>query len=76
MSRDNVSIVLNERPTSDIIPGQTFHHKITPAPSSSDLQDGQILVETLYLALEPAMRGWLNGIYPPPSPSPSPLQAR
>lgn len=75
MSRDNLSIVLNERPTADIIPGQTFHHKITPAPSPSDLKDGQILVESLYLALEPAMRGWLNGTTPLPF-SLSPLSSR
>ncbi|CAM1509029.1 Fc.00g027680.m01.CDS01 [Cosmosporella sp. VM-42] len=60
MARDNLSIVLAERPTSAIIPGQTFAQKITSAPSPSDLKDGQILVETLYLSLDPAMRGWLN----------------
>ncbi|KAF4976774.1 hypothetical protein FZEAL_6607 [Fusarium zealandicum] len=60
MARDNLSIVLNERPTSDIIPGQTFTQKTTSAPTPADLQDGQILVETLYLSLDPAMRGWLR----------------
>ena len=27
-------------------------------------QDGQVLVEALYLSLDPAMRGWLNGTNP------------
>lgn len=62
MGRDNLSIVLSERPTEQIIPGQTFSQRVTPAPTASDLKDGQILVETLYLSLDPAMRGWLNGM--------------
>lgn len=61
MKQDNLSVVLAERPTGAIIPGQTFHQKTTPIPSPADLQDGQILVETVYLSLDPAMRGWLNG---------------
>lgn len=63
MARDNLSIVLAERPTTDIIPGQTFTQKTSPAPTPADLQDGQILVETLYLSLDPAMRGWLRGTF-------------
>lgn len=68
MARDNLSVVLAERPTNDIIPGQTFHQKITPAPTPDDLKDGEILVEVLYLSLDPAMRGWLNDVrsYLPP----------
>ena len=61
MPRDNLSVILAERPKADIIPGQTFHQKVTPAPTAADLKDGQILVENLYLSLDPAMRGWLNG---------------
>jgi NADPH-dependent curcumin reductase CurA len=61
MNQDNLSIVLAERPTAAIIPGQTFHKKTTPVPSAEQLKDGQVLVETLYLSLDPAMRGWLNG---------------
>ncbi|RSL97321.1 hypothetical protein CDV31_013086 [Fusarium ambrosium] len=60
MARDNLSVLLAERPTTDIIPGQTFSQKTAPAPTPSDLKDGQILVETLYLSLDPAMRGWLR----------------
>lgn len=29
--------------------------------SEKDLKDGQVLVESIYLSLDPAMRGWLNG---------------
>lgn len=60
MSRDNLSVVLAERPVDDIIPGTTFHQKVTSAPKAEDLKDGQILVEVLYLSLDPAMRGWMS----------------
>lgn len=61
MGRDNLSVVLAERPKAEIIAGQTFNQKTAPAPTSADLKDGEILVEVLYLSLDPAMRGWLNG---------------
>ena len=55
------SVVLAERPKAAIIPGQTFNLKEDPIITEADLKDGQVLVETLYLSLDPAMRGWLNG---------------
>lgn len=61
MSRENLTFVLNERPKNDIVPGVTFHQKSTPIPKTEDVKDGEVLAETLYLGLEPAMRGWLNG---------------
>lgn len=61
MSRNNTSVVLAERPKPKIIPGKTFAKKVQPAPTEADLKDGQILAETLYIGLDPAMRGWLNG---------------
>lgn len=61
MPVDNLQVVLAERPKGDIIPGQTFHQRVTPAPTAADLADGDVLVEVLYLSLDPAMRGWLNG---------------
>lgn len=68
MSRTNTSVVLAERPKGDIVPGKTFHQKQGPAPRAEDLKDGEILVETLYLSLDPAMRGWLDDVrsYVPP----------
>jgi NADPH-dependent curcumin reductase CurA len=56
------SVVLAQRPKALIVPGETFSLKENPMISESDLKDGQVLVETLYLSLDPAMRGWLNGI--------------
>lgn len=64
MAAENLSIVLAERPTDEIVPGTTFNQKVAPAPTSAALRDGEILVEALYLSLDPAMRGWLNGNYP------------
>lgn len=55
------SVVLAKRPTSVIVPGETFNLKENPMISAADLKDGQVLVEVLYLSLDPAMRGWLNG---------------
>ncbi|KAI0014691.1 hypothetical protein F4780DRAFT_187889 [Xylariomycetidae sp. FL0641] len=68
MARENKSFVLAERPKADIIPGQTFKLETKPAPTADDLKDGQVLVEALYLSLDPAMRGWLNDArsYMPP----------
>lgn len=62
MPLDNLSLVLAERPKDSIIPGTTFSKQTTPAPTPADLKEGEILVEVLYLSLDPAMRGWLNGM--------------
>lgn len=63
-----LSIVLAERPKGPVIPGKTFHQKSAAQPSPSELKDGQVLLETLYLSLDPAMRGWLDDVrsYVPP----------
>ncbi|RDA89217.1 hypothetical protein CP532_0556 [Ophiocordyceps camponoti-leonardi (nom. inval.)] len=61
MPQENVSYILAERPEGDIIPGKTLQRKVTPMPREEDLKDGQILVETLYLSLDPAMRIYMNG---------------
>ena len=66
MGGDNLKIVLAERPRGDIVPGQTFRRESGPILTADSLQEGQILVENIYLGLDPAMRGWLNG-KPPPS---------
>lgn len=66
MPPTNLAIHLAERPTGEIIPGTTFVHKETPAPTGANLKDGQILVEVLYLSLDPALRAQLNGKLPPP----------
>ena len=60
MARDNLSMVLAERPKESIIPGTTFNRKVSPAPTAADLKDGEILVESLYLAMEPSMKVWLS----------------
>ena len=57
------SVVLAQRPKSLIVPGETFTLKTNPMVSEKDLKDDQVLVESLYLSLDPAMRGWLNGTY-------------
>jgi NADPH-dependent curcumin reductase CurA len=54
------SIHLAERPQDGIVAGKTFTPKQHPVPSASSLKDGEVLFQTLYLSLDPAMRGWLN----------------
>ncbi|KAK2626247.1 hypothetical protein QTJ16_004509 [Diplocarpon rosae] len=54
------SVVLAQRPKALIVPGETFSLKDNPMVSQKDLKDGQVIIETLYLSLDPAMRGWLN----------------
>ncbi|KAI4129578.1 MAG: hypothetical protein LQ338_002152 [Usnochroma carphineum] len=62
------SVHLATRPRDKIIPGETFALKTHEAPRASDLKDGEVLFQTLYLSLDPAMRGWLNDTrsYVPP----------
>jgi NADPH-dependent curcumin reductase CurA len=61
MAPTHKSVVLAKRPKDDIVPGETFKLVTdTPTPSASDLKDGEVLFETNYLSIDPAMRGWLN----------------
>lgn len=55
------SVHLVQRPKANIVPGETFLLKTNEAPKASDLEDGEVLFQSLYLSLDPAMRGWLNG---------------
>lgn len=61
MSRKNLELQLAERPKANVIPGQTFKLVESDAPTAGDLKDGQILVETYYLSLDPGPRSWLYG---------------
>lgn len=54
------SIHLAERPTDAVVSGKTFTSKTHSVPTAADLKDGEVLFQTLYLSLDPAMRGWLN----------------
>jgi hypothetical protein len=56
------TVVLAQRPKGDIVPGETFKLKTEKRPTEADLKDGQVIVEARYLSLDPAMRGWLNGM--------------
>ncbi|KAF7536996.1 hypothetical protein G7054_g4117 [Neopestalotiopsis clavispora] len=68
MGRQNLTYYLAERPTGNIVHGKTFRQEKTEAPTADQLKDGEVLVEALYMSLDPAMRGWLNDIrsYLPP----------
>jgi NADPH-dependent curcumin reductase CurA len=55
------SVHLAARPKSEIVAGETFEVRSNAVPKESDLKDGQVIFRSLYLSLDPAMRGWLNG---------------
>jgi NADPH-dependent curcumin reductase CurA len=62
MSATILTVVLAKRPTDKIVKDETFKLEHRPAPKESDLKDGEVILEVLYLSLDPAMRGWLNGM--------------
>ena len=55
------TVVLAQRPKDFIVVGETFRLESKPRPTEADLKDGDALIETLYLSLDPAMRGWMRG---------------
>lgn len=56
------SVILAKRPgKGEIVPGETFKIEEHKRLEESDLKDGQLLLEVVYLSLDPSMRGWLNG---------------
>ncbi|SPQ24816.1 158bf439-c5dd-4334-897f-a2579791bd3f [Thermothielavioides terrestris] len=60
MARQSLQLELAERPTGAIVPGRTFRLRRVAAPTEADLRDGQLLLESLYVSFDPAMRGWLD----------------
>lgn len=60
MSSNNLEIFVASQPEREIVPDETFGQRIVPTPAPSDLQEGQLLVETLYVSLDPVLRKWLN----------------
>ncbi|KAI4867679.1 zinc-binding dehydrogenase [Hypoxylon rubiginosum] len=68
MDRSNLTYYLAERPSAEIIPGKTFQARTEPAPTADDLKEGDALVESLYLSLDPAARDGINSTrsYGPP----------
>lgn len=59
---ENVQVILAERPKGGpIVAGKTFVTRREARPKEEDLKDGEVLLETLYVSLDPAMRGWIEG---------------
>jgi NADPH-dependent curcumin reductase len=54
----NKQITLAARPVGNPLPSD-FSLEETPIPVP---QEGEVLVKTLYLSLDPAMRGWMNDV--------------
>lgn len=51
-------VVLAERPKENIIPDKTFKREVVPYKFNPG--EGEAVIQTEYLSLDPAMRGWLN----------------
>ncbi|KAJ4666466.1 hypothetical protein HRR95_008289 [Exophiala dermatitidis] len=62
------AVTLAKRPKDAIVPNETFSTVTYPVPSATELKDGQVLFQSNYLSIDPAMRGWLNDArsYVPP----------
>lgn len=54
------SLNLASHPKTNIVPGETFELITHRALTANDLKDGQVLLETLYISMDPAMRGWIE----------------
>jgi NADPH-dependent curcumin reductase CurA len=55
------SVVLAKRPKDNVVAGETFKLlSDNVKPSESDLKDGEVVFESNYMSIDPAMRGWLN----------------
>jgi NADPH-dependent curcumin reductase CurA len=64
MAPQTLQVVLAKRPTAHINPAEHFALQTLPPLEASSLQPGQVLVETLYLSLDPVSRKWLEpGLY-------------
>ncbi|KAK4124450.1 NAD(P)-binding protein [Parathielavia appendiculata] len=60
MARQSLQLELAERPKGEIEVGKTFRLRKVDAPTEADLKEGELLLECLYVSLDPAMRGWLD----------------
>ncbi|TID24507.1 NAD(P)-binding protein [Venturia nashicola] len=49
------AVVLAKRPKGAIVPNETFAIKQHPVPKESDLKEGEVIFQSLYLSLDPAM---------------------
>ncbi|KAK7398630.1 hypothetical protein QQX98_011990 [Neonectria punicea] len=60
MASSTLQIIIKSRPHGAILPAEVFTTRTLPPLTEIDLSDGEILIETLYLSLDPVMRDWLN----------------
>ncbi|KPM38515.1 hypothetical protein AK830_g8040 [Neonectria ditissima] len=60
MASPTLQIIIKSRPHDAILPAEVFTSRTVPPPSPADLAPDEILIETLYLSLDPVMRDWLN----------------
>ncbi|KAK4098727.1 NAD(P)-binding protein [Parathielavia hyrcaniae] len=60
MTRQSLQLELAERPKGEIEVGKTFRLRRVDAPTEADVKEGEVLLECLYVSLDPAMRGWLD----------------
>ncbi|KAI9016099.1 oxidoreductase, zinc-binding protein [Hyaloraphidium curvatum] len=54
----NTSVYFASRPVTAPVPNETFSVRTGPVPKPE--AEGDVLLRTIYLALDPAMRGWMR----------------
>ncbi|KAL4877008.1 hypothetical protein BJY04DRAFT_222510 [Aspergillus karnatakaensis] len=54
------SIHLAHRSSGPILASETFAFQSHTTPTHTDLEDGEVVLQVLYLNIDPAMRGWLD----------------
>lgn len=60
MASQTLQIVVTKTPTAFVSPTEHFALQTLPALEPSALQQGQVLVETLYLSFDPVIKTWLH----------------
>lgn len=63
----SLTYVYAKRPVGEIVPDETFRAETVQAPTEEDLQEGDVLLQTHYVSLDPSMRVWLKGKSSAPS---------
>mmetsp|Transcript_42936 Transcript_42936/g.167851 ORF Transcript_42936/g.167851 Transcript_42936/m.167851 type:complete len:291 (-) Transcript_42936:1422-2294(-) len=76
MVMNQVIVRLAQRPRGEIVIGE---HLVVDrdVPVREQLEDGELLIQVMWLSVDPAMRGWMSSAksYLPPSPLGEPMRA-
>ncbi|KAG9305965.1 hypothetical protein G9A89_016618 [Geosiphon pyriformis] len=68
MTFQNTQVLFVKRPRGAFDPQETFKIVKVPIPTFDELKEGEFLIRSYWLSLDPAMRTWMNNVrsYIPP----------